>query len=93
MTTHRQTVYQAGGPGVAWRQAGDEIVILDTHSSVYFGMDRSAALLWRRLVDGATLDDLVATLVSDAPIDRHRATEDVLRFLDELDHNRLLRRA
>ncbi|WBB82079.1 PqqD family protein [Micromonospora sp. WMMD882] len=86
-------VYQVGGPEVAWRQAGDEIVVLDHRTAVYFGLDRSAALLWQRLLAGATLDELVATLTTETRVDRQRATEDVRRFLDELADNSLLRRA
>lgn len=86
-------VHRAARDGVAWRAAGDEIVILDTNGSVYFGLDRSGALLWRRLVDGATTAELVAALAATAPVDPARATADVDRFLGELRQYGLLQPA
>ncbi|MBF9130418.1 PqqD family protein [Plantactinospora sp. S1510] len=84
MTGRAAVVYRVGRTGTAWRQAGDEIVVLDTESSVYFGLDRFGALLWTRLVDGATTADLVAALVAATPVEPERAGADVQSFLDTL---------
>jgi hypothetical protein len=77
---------------VVWRAAGDEIIVLDTVSSVYFGLDRAGALLWTHLVGGATAVDLVAVLVAAEPVDRARATVDVTDFLDALLGHGLIQR-
>ncbi|SCF27939.1 PqqD family protein [Micromonospora mirobrigensis] len=93
MNGQRHTVYRIGQQHAAWREAGDEIVVLDTRNSVYFGLDRSAALLWRRLLDGATADELTEALAATAPVERERAADDVTRFLSELDGHGLLQRS
>lgn len=87
------TVYRAGGPDVAWREAGDDIVVLDVPQSVYFGLNRTGALLWRRLVDdaGATVPELVDALAAGDGVPREQATTEVAAFLGDLREAGLLR--
>ncbi|MER5454862.1 PqqD family protein [Micromonospora sp. NPDC002389] len=88
----QENVYRVDATRVVWRAAGDEVVVLDTAQSVYFGLARPGALLWHRLVDGATHSDLVAALVQDEPVDPAQARADVSAFLDELHGHGLLPR-
>ena len=92
MSRRTDDVFRVGAPGVVWRAAGDEIIVLDTVSSVYFGLDRAGALLWTHLVGGATAVDLVAVLVAAEPVDQARATVDVTDFLDALLGHGLIQR-
>ncbi|SCL35437.1 Coenzyme PQQ synthesis protein D (PqqD) [Micromonospora nigra] len=92
MVTQQETVHRVDPVRVAWRLAGEEVVVLDTARSVYFGLDRNATLLWQRLVGGATSTELVATLMEGARVDRDRASADVATFLDELLRHDLLQR-
>ncbi|MFI0793943.1 PqqD family protein [Micromonospora rubida] len=84
MNTDTALVYRVRGDRVAWRAAGDETVLLDTRQSVYFALDRWAALLWPHLLAGATAAELTEVLVGQAPIGRERATADVSAFLADL---------
>lgn len=93
MTEDGRPVYRIGGAGVIWREAGDEVVILDTASAVYFGLDRSGARLWRSLVHGATAAELVAILAGDTTADPERVAADVAAFLDSLHGYGLIRPA
>ncbi|WP_405432586.1 PqqD family protein [Micromonospora sp. NBC_00617] len=92
MTTDTAPVYRVLADRVAWRSAGDETVLLDTRQSVYFALDRSAALLWPHLLAGATADELSEVLAGQAPIGRDRAAADVRAFLAELEAADLLER-
>ncbi|WP_326554510.1 PqqD family protein [Micromonospora sp. NBC_01813] len=85
MTTNTAIVYRVRESHVAWRAAGDEAVLLDVRRSVYFALDRSAALLWPRLVAGATAAELTALLTERTPVDADRAGADVQAFLAELE--------
>lgn len=49
----------------ARREFGDESVVLDLQASVYFGLNRSAGVLWQRLLSGATRGELVESLAAD----------------------------
>ncbi|MGC4746286.1 PqqD family protein [Micromonospora sp. DT201] len=92
MTPH-EDVHRVDPDRVAWRVAGDEVVVLDTANSVYFGLDSAGALLWQRLVAGATSTELVTALEETAAVDRERARADVAAFLKDLrGHGLLLQR-
>ncbi len=78
---------------VRWREIEQEIVAVDLGRSDYVSTNESGVLLWRRLAEGTTQEQLVDELVSAFGIDRERASEDVGRFLDELDARNLLERA
>jgi hypothetical protein len=92
MNAQQQVVYRVRPDGVVWRAAGDEMVLLDTQSSVYFGLDRWGSFLWTHLAEGATVADLVAALAATAPIERVRAAGDVAEFVDALLHHGLIQR-
>ena len=73
-----------------WREIEHEVVAVDVKTSTYLSANESGALLWRRLADGASRDDLVGGLVDRFGIDAETAGTDVDRFLDELRSQGLL---
>jgi hypothetical protein len=76
--------------GVTWRLVDDEVVVLDRRTWAYLSINDSGALLWARLVDGATKAELVATLVEGFELAQERADADVESFLDTLREHDLL---
>jgi Coenzyme PQQ synthesis protein D (PqqD) len=92
MNTQQQSVYRVRPDGVVWRAAGEEIVLLDIQTSVYFGLDRWGSFIWTHLAEGATVADLVAALVATAPVERVRAADDVAEFVDALLRHGLIQR-
>ncbi len=68
---------------LAWRQAGDEVVVLDLAASVFHGLNASGALLWERLADWTTAGEMAAMLVSSYGLSAALAAQDVARFLEE----------
>ena len=80
---------RVGGAGVAWRETAGEIVVLDLKASVYFGLNGTAASLWRRLAKSASRADLIEVLQSlgAEPV---RASHDVDEFLVDLGRHGLL---
>ncbi|MEH1101633.1 PqqD family protein [Micromonospora sp. CPCC 205561] len=88
--TEQEIVHRVDPARVAWRLAGDEVVVLHTGQSVYFGLSGSGALLWPRLVEGATGSELVTALLEGAEVGRDRARADVAAFLADLRGHGLL---
>jgi hypothetical protein len=66
---------------LAWRQTGDEIVVLDVAASVFHALNASGALLWERLAGWTTAGDLAGELVSRYRLSAAVAARDVARFL------------
>jgi hypothetical protein len=84
------TVHRVRADGLAWQQVGDESVVLDLQSSVYYSGNPSGTVLWQRLVDGATIEQLVDALTGGFEVTPEQARGDVLDFLDELRAGGLL---
>jgi hypothetical protein len=76
--------------GLTWHVAGDEVVVLDLHGSVYLKLNGSGRVLWERLAVSSTEAELVVTLVEEFGIDEERATRDVTAFIADLDQRNLL---
>jgi hypothetical protein len=77
-------------PGVEWRHVEEQILALDTNSSVFFNTNRSGALLWSALSAGHTRQQLADALVAEYRIDLEAAQRDVDAFLAVLARHSLL---
>jgi Coenzyme PQQ synthesis protein D (PqqD) len=86
------TTLRLRGDAVRWREIDREVVAVDLGRSAYVSTNESGTLLWRRLAEGATSEQLVDELVRTFEIEPERAAEDVARFLHELDARDLLER-
>ena len=69
--------------GIVWRETSGEIVVLDLGESVYFGLNPSGAILWKRLIDGATRSELIELLRASGA-DGEQAPREVDEFLSAL---------
>jgi len=78
-----QTRWQARPPDkIVWREVGDEIVILDLRTSLYWTLNGSATVLWSALIKGATTSEMVQRLVDEFDVDAEKAARDVDAFLE-----------
>ncbi len=66
---------------IVWREVGDEIVILDLRTSLYWTLNGSATVLWSSLIDGATTSEMVQRLVDEFDVEVQKATHDVDTFI------------
>jgi PqqD family protein of HPr-rel-A system len=70
---------------------GDEIVLLDTASGEYFGLNGTAALIWRHLGEGRTLQEIAVDLERLYDVDEAQARADVETYVELLRERRLIR--
>jgi len=62
-----------------------EVVMLDIESGKYFGMERSARVIWDALATPVTLDELVALVRARYPrVDADVCERDTVEFVDDL---------
>jgi PqqD family protein of HPr-rel-A system len=78
---------------VAARDIDGEVVVLDVATRQYHGLNRTAAVLWERLSDGATQHELARTLAESFDIGAEQASADAGRFLAVLRELDLVRPA
>jgi hypothetical protein len=67
-----------------------EVIVLDHRSWAYLSLNDSGAVLWTRLVDGATRSELAAALTGAFEVEEARARDDVDRFVETLVEHDLL---
>jgi hypothetical protein len=75
---------------VAWRDVGDELIVLELATSTYLTLNGSAKHLWLDLSAGATAEELVASLVSTYGISAAQAATDTQAFLAALLERKLI---
>jgi Coenzyme PQQ synthesis protein D (PqqD) len=76
--------------GLIWRNAGDEVVALDLTRSEYLASNRTAAVLWEALAEGADHESLVQLLCARFDVAPEVARGDVGRLLEWLAAEGLL---
>ena len=75
---------------LTWRSVEDEVIVLDRRNWGYITINDSGAVLWARLVEGATEPELVAALESAFDIDGESARADVRSFVGALREHDLV---
>ena len=66
-----------------WREMDGELVALEGERSLYLAANPAATLLWQRLADGASPQELSDALVDSYGIESAVAERDVDAFLDQ----------
>jgi hypothetical protein len=77
-------------PQVMSRLVGDETVLLDLESGMYFGLDGVGKRIWESIGDGLTLAEIAAAVVSEYDVEEDRARADVIEFARDLVERGLL---
>ena len=71
-------------PQVMARQVGEETVILNLESGVYFGLDPVGARIWQLMTDGKTFAGICDAMQEEFEVDHSVLEQDVLRLAREL---------
>lgn len=66
------------------RPVHDEVMILDTRTNQYLGLNGSGTLVWSILAGGGSVTDAVTALVTHFEVSAEAAEADVGTLLDEL---------
>lgn len=66
------------------RQVGEETVILDLGSGMYFGLDPVGARIWQLIAEGHQVDAVVSRLLSEFEVAEDQLRQDVDNLVSEL---------
>ena len=69
---------------VAWQEVDGQLILLDTRSSRYLGVNHTGATLWPQIVDGATVEELTTLLATSTRLALTAARADVEAFVAHL---------
>lgn len=73
-----------------WREIEGQVVALDSRTWEYLSVNGSGRLLWGQLAEGATADELVASLRETYDVSEENARADVGSFVEMLRDKELL---
>lgn len=76
--------------GILHTELGEEAVLLNLDSGVYFGLNPVGRLIWQELEDSATLSHLIAKVSQTFDQSPQDVENDVFTFVSELDANGLI---
>lgn len=68
-------------PFVSTAELDGEMVLLDSQSGRYFGLDSMASHIWSLISRGLTPAEVVDALLADYDVSRSRAKQDVARLI------------
>jgi hypothetical protein len=80
-------------PEALFERLGDEGVILDTRTDIYFGLNATGRYVWETIAGGQSLNDAALRLVDQFAIPLNTARADTLAVVEELLHRQLIRPA
>jgi len=70
---------------------GGEGVLVDLDTKKYFQLNPTATLVWRGLVGGKTLEEIVGDMTAEYDVSPEHAAQSVQRLLRSLENFRLVR--
>ncbi len=78
--------------GLIVEQIGDEVLVLDKRRGRIHQFNHTAAIVWRGLIDGQTIDQIVLTIAECYDVPDFRARKDAVRMLEQLQILKLVER-
>ena len=78
--------------GIVFQSLQDELVLLNLHTGVYFGLNAVGARIWQLIQahQQAPLNNVLDALVDEYDVRPDRCTGDLLKLVARLEENRLL---
>jgi hypothetical protein len=73
------------------RLVGDETVLMDLSTGIYFGLDGVGKRIWETIAEGKNLSAVVAVIAAEYEVDEDRAQADVIEFVSDLVERSLLK--
>ena len=77
-------------PQVMSRLVGDETVLLDLSSGIYFGLDGVGKRIWESVADGLSLRETAAAIAAEFEVEEAQAQADLIEFATDLVERGLL---
>jgi len=68
----------------------DEMVLLDTQSENYFGLDGMGTVMWEQLSVSPSLEDLAEYMLKTYDVEEDVLHADITTFIDKLVKNKLI---
>lgn len=74
---------------VAYRKIGGDMILVHAVANRMISLNETGSAIWESL-KGVSVGQIIEMLVSSFDIDRKRATEDTIEFLEDLERRRFI---
>lgn len=68
---------------VVWTKLGEEVVILNSTTGTYFGLDPVGSRIWCLMAEEKPLDEVVGTVLSEYQVDETQVRSDLGELIDK----------
>lgn len=75
---------------VVFRVLGDEAVILNVATGIYFGLDSIGTRMWQLISEHGSMDKAVETLVAEFEVEEGRLRHDFVFLIQQLKEKGLI---
>jgi hypothetical protein len=72
------------------RLVGDETVLLDLASGIYFGLDGVGKRIWEAIAEGRNIEETATIITAEYEVEEAQAKADVIDFIGNLVERGLL---
>jgi hypothetical protein len=76
---------------VVWTDLGDEVVILNLDTGIYFGLEHVGARTWKLIADGRTRQEVLQTIAVEYETSDEQAEQDLEELVGELSQEGLIK--
>jgi len=84
------SVHKIDKERVVWGEMDGEALLLDLVSGAYFSLDELGKLIWEKLGEGQSEEEIVQAITSTYNVDEATSREDLKEFLGKLQVSGLL---
>lgn len=72
-------------------ELGDEAVLLNVETGLYFGLGEEELLVWNLLSEGATIEEIVRRFLDEFDVEEAQIRADLSSFIEKLIERELVR--
>lgn len=76
---------------VVYKPVGEELVLLDFQTGMYFGLDPVAVRIWQLIAAHQPLGEIADTLLAEYDVAREALEKDIDALVEELERRGLVR--
>ena len=79
--------------GLMEREVDGEVLLLDTESNQIHQLNRTASLIWRKCLEGASAAEIARLVAENFDVEEHRVLDDVDRMISTFKVLRIVGRS
>jgi hypothetical protein len=76
---------------VLFQELQGEAVLLNLKSGVYFGLDPVGTRIWQLFAEHEVLSEVAQAVVAEYDVSEEKCSEDLLKLVDDLEKQELVR--